>query len=37
MKLFLAVATVTVMGLFQSSLLVTLPWIIERTGLPGAS
>lgn len=36
MKLFLAVATVTVMGLFQSSLLATLPWIIERTGLPAA-
>lgn len=36
MKLFLAVATVTVMGLFQSSLLATLPWIIEHTGLPAA-
>lgn len=36
MKLFLAVATVAVMGLFQSSLLATLPWIIERTGLPAA-
>ncbi|XOZ32952.1 MFS transporter [Halomonadaceae bacterium KBTZ08] len=36
MKLFLAVATVTVMGLFQSSLLATLPWIIDRTGLPAA-
>ena len=36
MKLFLAVATVTVMGLFQSSLLATLPWIIERTGLPAS-
>ena len=36
MKLFIAVATVMVMGLFQSSLLATLPWIIERTGLPAS-
>lgn len=36
MRIFLAMASVTIAGLFQSSLLATLPWIIESTGLPAA-